>query len=353
MVDRSLVGVLYGVSPIGLGHASRAAAVGSVLAQRGVEVTFATGGPAVPFLKSYGFNVVEAIAEPNPHVFGGKVVLSSLWYIRYWVGYRASKKRMAALADQLRPDLIVGDEEFSGLSLASERGWKCAMIADELDLAFARTYVTRRIESSVRSWYSSLQAKVSLLIVPDCGRDTGNVRYVGPVVRPVTRSREEALKGVGLPPEKRLILVSLSGSGIGSYLAERAVKAIRDMKRENCVTAVVGGDGPRHNEDMVHYLGFVRDQQDLIGASDLVIALAGKSTIDEASSSGTPIIAIPIRNHFEQEKNAARLGYSYSDIDRLAELIPSNLGRRLDPKNYDGAARAADELVALIGSPEP
>ena len=135
--------VLYGVSPVGLGHASRAVAMGSELKARGAEVTFATGGPAVPFLRSYGFDVREIVSEPNPTVWRGRNMFSSLWYLRYWRGHRASKARMARLLDETRPDVIVGDEEFSVLALARERGAKGIMISDELELGFARTFLSR------------------------------------------------------------------------------------------------------------------------------------------------------------------------------------------------------------------
>ena len=37
---------------------------------------------------------------------------------------------------------------------------------------------------------------------------------------------------------------------------------------------------------------------------DLVVSLAGRSTIDESRVYGTPGIFIPIKDHFEQEQNA-------------------------------------------------
>ena len=95
-------------------------------------------------------------------------------------------------------------------------------------------------------------------------------------------------------------------------------------------------------------LGIVRDNQNLVAASDLVISTAGKSTIDESASSGTPIIAIPIRNHAEQERNAAELGFAFGDRDRLEELIPKLLGKRSEPAHYTGAQRTADYLASLL-----
>ncbi|MGQ4833822.1 MAG: glycosyltransferase [Candidatus Asgardarchaeia archaeon] len=70
-------------------------------------------------------------------------------------------------------------------------------------------------------------------------------------------------------------------------------------------------------------------------ASDLVITTAGKSTIDECLIYGTPVIAIPIKNHFEQERNARRVGNSYSDLEKLDSLILDKIkaGRRKPIQN--------------------
>src|SRR5207245_11484717 len=95
----------------------------------------------------------------------------------------------------------------------------------------------------------------------------------------------------------------------------------------------------------IRHLGFVRDIQNLIAASDLVVSLAGKSTIDEANSYGVPIIAIPLRNHFEQERNARSLGFSYEDINRLDSLIAEHIGGARTPKNYKGSSIAAEILI--------
>ena len=183
--------LLYGVSPIGLGHASRAAAVGLKLRERGIQPVFATGGKAARFLGSYGFEVRDVVTEPTPSERNGEMVYPALWYVRYWRGYRATKSRMESLVGELRPGVIVGDEEFASISVAIERGVKHALISDELELGFARTRLSRYIEGKVSVWYSDLQRRTSSILVPDFGEDHGNVRFVTPVVRDVTRTRDQ------------------------------------------------------------------------------------------------------------------------------------------------------------------
>jgi len=342
--------VLYGVSPIGLGHASRGVAVGQELEAAGVEVVFASGGNAASHLSSYGMNVRDVIREPVPAVRGGEMKNASLWYLRYWSGYRRSKAAMAALMKSLEPDLVVGDEEFSGVSLALEAKRPHALIADELQLGFARSALARYVEVRVESWYSRLQQEVEALIVPDFGADGGNRHHVGPIVRPVTSGRAQLSEEYSLPAEGFMILLSMSGSGIGDYLLRRTLEAFRRMAVPGAFLVIAGNRGRTVAGDRVFDLGTVRDGQNLVASADLVVSTAGKSTIDEASSAGTPLIAIPIKNHPEQERNAESAGYGPADLSRLEELMAERMGHREEPRNYAGAARTARLLMSLRAS---
>jgi UDP-N-acetylglucosamine--N-acetylmuramyl-(pentapeptide) pyrophosphoryl-undecaprenol N-acetylglucosamine transferase len=339
--------VLYGVSPIGFGHASRSVAVGLKLRERSVEPEFATGGPAVKFLESYGFKVHDVVTEPIPSESGGEMKMAALWYLRYWFGYRSTSRRMAELITRLSPSLVVGDEEFSSVSLALQRGIRHAMISDELQLGFARGAVAKRVEARVSEWYADLQRRVSNLLVPSFGTDSGNIHYMTPVTREVTRTRDAERAERGLPLDSGVVLFSSSGSGIGRFLLDRSLQAFRKVCTHGEVFATSGVGAP-HASGNVRDLGVVRDNQNLIAASDLVISTAGKSTIDECVSTGTPIIAIPIRNHVEQERNASELGFSFGDLDRLEELMPKLIGKRSAPANYRGAERTADYLASLL-----
>lgn len=340
-------GILYAVSPIGLGHASRAAAVGANLKESGLEAEFATGGNAVAFLRSYGFTVHDIVTEPTPSERNGVMRNSALWYMRYWSGYRSTLSRMSELIAQSGPELIVGDEEFSSLSLALAGNIKHAMVSDELQLGFARSFLSGFIERRVSRWYSALQESVSDLLVPDFGSDYRNVHFMSPVVRSTTADRRTVFESLGLSPDSRMILLSASGSGIGEFLLKSVLAALEDLKIPDARLVVTGLSG-RQSASWAQYLGVYRDNQNLVSAADLVISTAGKSTIDEAQSYGSPLIAIPIKNHSEQERNAASLGFTHADVSRLRELIPKHLGRRADPKNYRGAEAIAAYLREML-----
>jgi UDP-N-acetylglucosamine--N-acetylmuramyl-(pentapeptide) pyrophosphoryl-undecaprenol N-acetylglucosamine transferase len=341
-----LVKILYGVSSIGFGHAARSAAVGLKLRERGLEPVFATGGNVVQFLESYGFKVHDIVREPTPWERNGEMRYPALWYMRYWFGYRSTKRMMGSLVDELRPDVIAGDEEFSCISTAIERQIRHAMISDELELGFAKGRFSRYVEKKVGAWYADLQHRTSGLLVPDFGVDYENVHFVSPVVRTVTRNREQVMATLGLGPGAQIILYSASGSGIGGFIFDHLIRAIEMLSPPGVVLVVTGlSGGPAR--PWVRYLGVQRDNQDFVASADLVVSTAGKSTIDEAASYGSPLIAIPIKNHSEQERNAAALGFSSEDLYHLDQLVPRYLGRRTEPMHYHGADSIAAYLQGL------
>jgi UDP-N-acetylglucosamine--N-acetylmuramyl-(pentapeptide) pyrophosphoryl-undecaprenol N-acetylglucosamine transferase len=92
----------------------------------------------------------------------------------------------------------------------------------------------------------------------------------------------------------------------------------------------------------------VENLHEVIYAADLVISLAGKSTIDESKAYGTPGIFIPIKGHFEQEDNAKREGFSFEDVNRLESLISEKLIVKRDPLNCDGAMKAASIIRRFV-----
>src|SRR5579875_496851 len=172
---------LYFVSPIGLGHATRGVAIASELASRGVEVIFASGARAAELISSYDFKVHRIISGPNPTESEGKMILPSLWYLRYWLAYKRNKGRVKEIIRKEKPDIIIGDEEFSSISIAIEERLNHIMVSDELQLGFATSKLSRMIEEKVYKWYKELQERTKLIVTrfwlgfrKHCACDTGS-----------------------------------------------------------------------------------------------------------------------------------------------------------------------------------
>ena len=338
--------ILYAVSPIGLGHATRSSAVALELKTRKAEVIFASGGYAAEYLRGLGFSVVENVSTPFPKVVKGEMKWASLWYAKYWWSYRRTKATMKSLVERLSPDVVVGDEEFSSVELSIDRGFRHFLITDETELGFAKTYLTRAIESRVSKWYGRLLDRASHVVIPDFGENIGNRLYVGPIVRKVTRARVEVRRDRGLPSTGFMVLLSMSGSGVGLHLFELTKRALDEAQIPNAFLVVAGNRRRSLAQNGVYDLGVVGDNQNLIAAADIVVTNAGKSTIDEAAMAGTPVVAIPIRNHSEQERNAATTGYVRGVERNLGATFREKMRGRPAPRIYRGAEIVADLILS-------
>ena len=98
----------------------------------------------------------------------------------------------------------------------------------------------------------------------------------------------------------------------------------------------------------IRNLGFANNLHEVIFAADVIISLAGKSTIDESRAYGTPGIFIPIKGHFEQEDNAREEGHRFEDVFKLEELILEKLEQKRTPLTTDGAIKAAEFIKKMI-----
>jgi UDP-N-acetylglucosamine--N-acetylmuramyl-(pentapeptide) pyrophosphoryl-undecaprenol N-acetylglucosamine transferase len=164
---------------------------------------------------------------------------------------------------------------------------------------------------------------------------------VGPIVRQTNLTREELRRKFSF--DKNTIVISIGGTNAGVFLIEKALEVISKMNQDVEIVLVSGPAVDKKFEN-VRNLGFVDNLHEIIFAADLVISLAGKSTIDEANAYGTPAIFIPIKGHFEQEDNAKEQGFVFEDINRLDELIVKKLEEKRTPANTDGA-KIASEII--------
>ncbi len=342
--------ILYSISPIGLGHATRSVAIALKLRKLGYNITFGSSAKVCGFLGSYGFECMVVHRRVPYFSISRDGVLKNtlLWMIKYIRFY----KRMKKIARRLIVDwdLIISDEEFAFGNEALEINKPLIFVSDLLTTNFARNFIARAIENRTNAWFIKFFKRVPLVIaLEDNFPDYPNIRKITPIARETNRSREEIRYDLGIPRDKKLVLISAGGGDAGDFIYRYALNAISDIYSEELFTIIVGETKycaeARGN---IKCYDFYRDLHELIYASDLVITTAGKSTIDECLVYGTPFIAIPIKNHYEQERNARKFGYNYSDIYRLRELIIDkiNSGRLRTVRNRIGDA--VKEIVNYI-----
>ena len=344
--------VLFFTSPIGLGHATRDIAIAEKLKHiANDEILFISGGAAYDLISKEGFQALNLYRPPPFTVDSGKLRNSFVWLMRYIIYYKRSKKIAEEVIrkDVRKYPLIVSDEDFASISVSQNTILsKSVFIYDMVEPTASghgiiSNYCNINIENNVGETHfasgflhifekkmnrsmSNLIKKCDKVIIPDFGDNRANLVYVGPIVREVKSDRMSLRNNLGFT--RKTILVCAGGTDGGRHLIQKSLEAYGNLKKRLDVNLVLvpGPNLELNDSDDFYNLGFVDNLHEYIYASDLVISLAGRSTIDESTVYGTPGIFIPIKNHFEQEQNALRLGYKYEDISKLESLIEEKLG---------------------------
>jgi UDP-N-acetylglucosamine--N-acetylmuramyl-(pentapeptide) pyrophosphoryl-undecaprenol N-acetylglucosamine transferase len=351
--------VLFFTSPIGLGHATRDIAICEKLRSlTNDKILFVTGSAAYTIISNKGY-VAYDVYTPNNFQVNYSMHLQSM--IKWLIHYVSYYKRCKIIAQQFieknneRNLLIVSDEDFASITVGKNRNMKRILITDILKTHFLKGLpsiieygMNRSLERMIRS--------CDHVIIPDYGSDVDNKSYIGPIVRELTTIDREALRKK-FEMYKPTILLTIGGTTSGKYLIEMTIKAFKKLRMKLDINLlIVSGLSAEvqdkllctSNTDNIINLGFVNNLHEYIYASDLVVSLAGRSTIDESIVYKTPGIFIPIKNHFEQEENARRMGYNYEDIFRLESLITEKFNKMSLTANDKNITQVGSEKAAKI-----
>lgn len=330
-----MVDLVFFSSPTGLGHASRDVAISQNL--DGLTKKFVSGGAASEFISQNGFDVENLYKPPPFQIENGNLKQPLKWLFKYYSYYKECKIISSQILEVNCPKLVISDEDFASLVIAQERKIKTILITDILETKFAKG-IGSIIEDIMNKSMKKIIKKCDLVIVPENGKDEGNLVRVGPIVRKTLQSREQLREKFGF--HKKTILVSIGGTDSGKFLIDKVLQVFPKTELDAELVIV---SGPSLNLELSHVrnLGFVTNLHEVVFASDLVISLAGKSTIDESRYYGTPGIFIPIKDHFEQEENAKEAGYKYDDVFDLDKLIRQKISQSRNPQTIDGAKRAS------------
>ena len=368
--------VLFFTSPIGLGHATRDIAIAEKLKQIVKdEILFISGGAAYDLISKEGFQALNLYRPPPFTVDSGKLRNSFVWLMKYIIYYKRSKKIAEEVIrkDVHKYPLIVSDEDFASIAVSQNTILsKSILIYDMVEPTasghgITSNYCNNNFENNVGETHfasgflhifekkmnrsmRNLINKCDKVIIPDFGDNSANLVFVGPIVREVKSDRKSLRNNLGFT--RKTILVCAGGTDAGRHLIQKSLEAYGNLKKRLDVDLILvpGPNLELNDSDDFYNLGFVDNLHEYIYASDLVISLAGRSTIDESTVYGTPGIFIPIKNHFEQEQNAIRLGYKYEDISKLESLIEEKLGMNhqnpiLDSRGAEVTAKIISELL--------
>jgi len=325
-------------SPIGLGHVTRDIAIANDF--ENISTNFVTGSGAARILEKMNFKVQDVYNPPSFIIENGTLKNPAKWLWNYYQYYRDCKNISEKIIQKDNPALVISDEDFASLTVAQSMKIPTVLITDVLETHFTKG-LTSFIEKKMNKSMQEIIQKCDIVIFPENGDNTDNIKRVGPIVRQTNLTREELRRKFSF--DKNTIVISIGGTNAGVFLIEKALEVISKMNQDVEIVLVSGPAVDKKFEN-VRNLGFVDNLHEIIFAADLVISLAGKSTIDEANAYGTPAIFIPIKGHFEQEDNAKEQGFVFEDINRLDELIVKKLEEKRTPANTDGA-KIASEII--------
>ncbi|KAA2280830.1 glycosyltransferase [Candidatus Nitrosocosmicus agrestis] len=353
-------------SPIGLGHVTRDIAITQRIIEysKNLKFNFVTGSNAYQFMnkavmqwESCGSSISNLYFPPQFSIRNGELKNNFLWLLKYLLYYKKCKNTATTLLLSVDKnpngkDLVISDEDFASLTASKEQGISSIFITDILNTKFLRTPIISLFEKYLNQSMQKLLAYSKCVIVPEIGDSVDNIFYVGPIVRDITMERNLLRQKLRL--HKKTVLITTGGTNSGSYLIDKALLTLLGFKNKFDFDILVSNPADitlKKKSDWYIDIGFAPNINEYIYASDLVISLAGKSTIDECFAYGTPGIFIPIKNHFEQEERAKKLGFSANDINNLLPIFAeylSNLGSRRKKKNFDGDVKAAKIILSYL-----
>ncbi|MFB5613049.1 MAG: glycosyltransferase [Nitrosarchaeum sp.] len=330
-------------SPIGLGHVTRDIAIANNF--ENISTKFVTGSGSARILRNLDFNVQDVYVPPQFIVENGKLKNSTRWLWNYYQYYKRCKKIAEEIIEIDNPKIIISDEDFASLTVAQNKKIPTVLITDIVQTNFVNG-ITSFIEKKMNKSMKEIIKKCDAVIIPENGSDEGNIKRVGPIVRQINSTREELRKKFAF--EKNTIVISIGGTDAGTFLIEKTIESLSKINQDIDVIVVSGPSLSKKFGDSIRNLGFVNNLHELIFAADVIVSLAGKSTIDEARAYGTPGIFIPIKGHFEQEDNAREEGFVFEDINRLDKLILEKLEQKRNPMQTNGAINAYNIIKKMI-----
>ena len=330
-------------SPIGLGHVTRDIAVANNF--ENISTNFVTGSGAARILKNLDWRVEDVYTPPQFIVEDGSLKNSAKWLWNYFQYYKDCKNISKKIIEKDKPRLVVSDEDFASLTIAQEKKIPTVLITDILETKFTKGFASI-IEKKMNKSMQEIIKKCDWVIIPEDGTNEENIRRVGPIVRETKQSREQLREEFSF--SKKTIVVAIGGTDAGLFLIEKILEILPKLLEFEIV--IVSGPSLSKKFEKIRNLGFVNNLHEVIYAADVLVSLAGKSTIDEARQYGTPSIFIPIKGHFEQEDNAQEEGFVFEDIKRLDKLILQKLEEKRNPRNGEGAQKASEIIKNLLNS---
>jgi len=355
------------ISPHGLGHAARAAAVLSALQELAPRLgldLFTTAQAAFfensgcrditvhTFRTDLGFVQKSALVEDIP-----ETIRTLDAFLPFNPGLVA---QLAETVRQRGCEAILCDIAPLGIAVAKAAGIPSILEEnfrwDHLYAHYGAAHPRMAAHAAALSpWFDA--ADLIIQTEPVCNRDPKATLLTGPVSRPPRQDAATSRQRLGIPPDRKLVLITMGG------VSERTPLLAHLAHRKDLVFVVAWGADRMRTSGNVISLPLQSEfyHPDLIAAADAVIGKVGYSTLAEVYHAGVPFGYIARRNYPEMPplvdfiaKNMAALPLDDADlgdgvapdfIDRLLTLP------RRPPTLPNGARQIAEQLIRFLNLP--
>jgi len=335
--------ITFFVSPNGMGHVTRDVAISHYL--HDFSTKFVTSNAAAEYLKQIGYSVKKVTDSPKFVVKDGEIKRPNKWLWDFCMYHKEYKNIAERVVKEEKPQIIISDEDYASLVVAQKQNIPSILVTNILETRFT-SGVFSIFEKIVNRNMRNITKKCDIVILPAEGQDHDNLRYVGPIVRTINNSREELRKRFSF--NKKTIVISLGGTYDSKFFFEKILQVSTKIKEDVEWAVVSGPIMNKHYEENMRDLECTNNLHEIIFAADLIISLAGSSTISESKTYGTPGIFIPIKGHFEHEDSAKKEGFTHDDINRLESLIIEKLDEKRNPQKNEGAKKASEIIRSFI-----
>ena len=329
---------------IGMGHTSRCLTIATKLQEKGVQVAFASYGSGYEMLD--GYHKYQTLKLPDIKFYGFEGELDIKYTAKKSMDipfiFLKSIYHESKIIKKFKPDIIIADSHFSVPITAKLLGVPCIMIQNELTLNFSDIYPDEKkveyLETGLKKFIKDICRLSKIIIIPDVPGSTEiplklneKVVHTGPFLKNnphLMPSKADLRKKFGFDLSDKIVFVTVGGSNFGIELLKIICDAssLLDCNRLIIVT------GPEieaefiPESDNIIKKKFLDNMMEWMKISDVIVTLAGHSTVMEAISLGIPNIIIPIENHPEQLKNAFNVErYGISIVKDFKTLDPYDI----------------------------
>ncbi|MFB0612527.1 glycosyltransferase [Aurantiacibacter poecillastricola] len=149
-------------------------------------------------------------------------------------------------------------------------------------------------------------------------------------------SREEARRALGLPQDRRIVLVVAGGGGTGTPTAPITLGARDDHEALWITIGKIASEWHETPPGNLMHKGWVDNPAEWIAAADAVVSSCGNTTVHMVCAAGRPWVVVPEWRYFDEQTCKAD-ALENAGIAAVARTWPSHAGswRKL----WDAASR--------------